>query len=157
MIPAIVVKRLLSQLSFERLVCLEDKIRNPVILIPCGHTMWYVCFETHGSPTRGRVSCPCCRAKAKRMIDWPLFACYYCPERLDWVQWGGANNGSGRAIAFWCCLMGWKRRWRWKGGIWKVRMKRRVTPSIASACPMILRPRCTAVVNAACSCSNSTV
>ena len=79
--------------SFECPICM-DADPNPVIIVPCGHTVCGECVQKIIDPTRlvqegneegSNARCPHCRGelKAKLITDYKHFCKVHCPEKLS--------------------------------------------------------------------------
>lgn len=84
-IPPDVQERILPTEEFTCPICMEHPI-NPVIILPCGHTLCGGCADEHaghGGLNGLNATCPECRGPMDHMTDYNNFCYLFCPERLD--------------------------------------------------------------------------
>jgi hypothetical protein len=84
-IPPDVQERILPAEEFTCPICIEHPV-NPVIILPCGHTLCDGCADehaSHGGLNGLNATCPECRGPMDHMTDYNNFCYMFCPERLD--------------------------------------------------------------------------
>ncbi|KAF2125593.1 hypothetical protein P153DRAFT_115891 [Dothidotthia symphoricarpi CBS 119687] len=81
-IPPQVAQRIKSTPNFTCPICLDDT-PNPIINLPCGHTLCKRCTTAHyeeGGLNGGDCVCPVCRGSMQRMTDYKNFLFVFDPN-----------------------------------------------------------------------------
>lgn len=81
--PTATIIRLLLLAAFYCSICLNEDVLQPIIAIPCGHTLCHECVRGLIRNSLCRAKCPLCRAWLISVTDWVYVAALHCPERLD--------------------------------------------------------------------------
>ncbi|KAH3950471.1 hypothetical protein HBI24_118340 [Parastagonospora nodorum] len=81
--PPAAIFRLLVLTAFYCSICLNENVLQPIIAIPCGHTICHECIRGLIRHSLCRAKCPLCRRWLSLVTDWVYVAALHCPERLD--------------------------------------------------------------------------